>query len=415
MQAGQKGIQREVLTPGTYKINPYLYDVQLQPAVIVPPGSVGVVTRLSGDMGEVTTATLTQIRASTTGPATQMDTAAPSRLVVGATQRGILKDVLQPGIYYLNPRLVKVTTVPVGYDAITLDESTKTGISFYSFDGYQVEADFTVVWGRSPADAPNIVANIGGPEKVESNVVIPAMKAACQNEGAKYTAKELIQGATRSKFQDDLSTSLEQQVANRNIHVLLALIRNISIRDGTTGRDQTQGLLGTIQRANIEIEKDLTNKQKTETAMVAAQLEQALKLVDVARETVAAETNVRVANVMADGQKQAAEIDAQRELDVAKIALQIAQLESQRQQILGKAGADVVRLRNEADAKGAKLLIDAFGSPQAYNNYIFARNFDPTEMRLIFAGPGTFWTDLKNFQDIGAAKIMQDTSTSPKK
>jgi hypothetical protein len=192
--------------------------------------------------------------------------------------------------------------------------------------------------------------------------------------------------------------------------VLLALIRNIAVKDTVTGKDQTGGLLATIQRANIEIEKDLTNKQKTETAMVAAQLEQALKLVDVARETVASESNVKVANIMADGQKQAAEIDAQRELDVAKIELQIAQLDSQRQQILGKAGADVVRLKNESEAKGAKLLIDAFGSPKAYNSYIFAKNFDPTDLKLIFAGPGTFWTDLKSFQDVGASQLMQQNA-----
>ena len=407
---GEKGIQKEVLTPGTYKINPFLYEVKLEPAVVVPPGSVGVVTRLSGDIGQVAIATLTEIRASTTGPSTQpeqsLEIHGPSRLIVGTTQRGILKDVLQPGIYYLNPRLVKVTIVPVGYDAITL-EHPASAIRFYSYDGYQVEADFTVVWGRSPADAPNIVANIGNFEKVESNVIIPAMKAACQNEGAKYKAKELIQGSTRSQFQDDLSASLEKQVGSRNIHVLLALIRNIAITDTVTGKDQTQGLLATIQRANIEIERDLTNKQKTETAMVAASLEQSLKQVDVARETVASETNVKVANIMADGQKQAAEIDAQRDLEVAKIALQIAQLDSQRTQILGKAGADVQRFQNEAEAKGAKLLIDAFGSPQAYNNYIFAKNFAPTDLRLIFAGPGTFWTDLKSFQEIGAGEVMQ--------
>jgi hypothetical protein len=419
VKPGQKGIQEHVLTPGTYKINPNLYDVTILPAVVIPPGSVGVVTRLSGDMGEVSSATLTQIRDSTTIPSTQQSDPAshqgPSRLVVGPTQRGILRDVLQSGIYYLNPRLVKVTIVPVGYDAITLDHNTNTGIRFYSYDGYLVEADFTVVWGRSPADAPNIVANIGNYEKVESNVINPAMKAACQNEGAKYTAKALIQGSTRSEFQDALSASLEKQVASRNIHVLLALIRNISIKDTTTGKDQTQGLLATIQRANIEIEKDLTNKQKTETATVAAQLEQALKQVDVARETVASETNVKVANILAEGTKQAAEISATRDLEVAKVEAQIAQLDAQRTQILGKATADVERFKNEAEAKGAKLLIDAFGSPQAYNQYIFAKNFEPTELRLIFAGPGTFWTDLKSFQDVGASQMMQQQGQPAKK
>jgi hypothetical protein len=408
-----KGVQRDVLPPGTYKINPYQMDVTPVPAVVVPPGSVGVVTRLMGDIGVVANATLTEIRASTSAPADGDQQAdLPSRLVVGPTQRGILKDVLQPGIYYVNPRLMKVTVVPVGYDQITLDHNEGTGIQFYSKDGYQVEADFTVVWGRSPSDAPNIVATIGNIDRVRDNVIEPAMKAACQNEGAKYSAIELMQGTTRSQFQDDLSNSLEEQVGGRNVHVLLALVRNIVIKDNS-GQDTTDGLIATIQRANIEVEKDLTNKQKTETATVAANLAQTLKLVDVARETVASETKVKVAETMAEGQKQAAEIDAQRDLDVAKVELQIAKLDAQRTQILGKATADVSRMKNDADAKGAKMLVDALGTPQAYNQYIFAKGFEPTDLRLIFAGPGTFWTDLKTFEQVGAAKIVSQPQPAP--
>jgi hypothetical protein len=414
--AGYKGVQKEVLTPGVYKINRYVDEVTTFPAVVIPPGSVGVVTRLFGQATEVVNASLTEIVQSTTAPTTQETPAAsqqrniPSRLVVGENQRGVLRDVLQPGIYYLNPRMLKVDILPVGYDALTLEGTHSTPdtgepIKFLSKDGYQVELDFTIVWGISPADAPTIVANIGSWSQVEQNVIKQAMISACQNEGAKYTAKELIQGSTRSNFQVALEKSLDAQVSPRNVHVLLALIRNIAIRD-TTGKVATDGLLATIQKANIEIERQLTNKQKTETERKRAELEQALKLVDVARETVAAETKVKVANLLADGQKTAAELDAQRELEVSAIAQEIATLEAQTTQILGKAGADVERLKNDAQAKGAKLLIDAFGSPQSYNNYIFAKNFAPDDLRLIFAGPGTFWTDLKSMQDIGAAKIV---------
>jgi hypothetical protein len=358
----------------------------LVPAIVVPPGSVGVVTRLVGDIGIVSSASLTEIRSAASKPVA--DSPAPTRLVVGQTQRGILNRVLQPGIYYLNPKMVNVTIVPVGYDQITLDHSANTAVRFYSYDGYQVEADFTVVWGRTPADAPNIVANIGAIDKVRTNVIEPAMKAACQNEGAKYTAKELIQGDTRSKFQDDLSSALEKHIEARNIHVLLALIRNIAIKD-TSGRDQTKGLLATIQRANIEIERDLTFKQQTQTAVVQAELEQANKLVDVTRETVAAETKVKVANILAESQKNAAEIDADRDLQIAAIKLEASKLNAQRTQILGKAAADVEQMKRSAEAQGSKMLVEALGSPEAYNRYIFAKNFDPTEVRLIFSGPGT--------------------------
>src|SRR5690606_29963949 len=55
---GYKGIQKEVLTPGTYKINKHLYEVTQVPAIVIPPSFVGVVTRLSGDRGATTSVTL---------------------------------------------------------------------------------------------------------------------------------------------------------------------------------------------------------------------------------------------------------------------------------------------------------------------------------------------------------------------
>ena len=407
---GEKGVQRGVLTPGTYKINPRQKRVTLVPAVVVPPGSVGVVTRLiTGTEAEAVLST-PLATAPATGPAT-----APSRIVSGPNQRGVLKDVLQPGIYYLNPRTVKVTVLPVGYDEVEL-HAPQTGVRFLSSDGYQIIADLTVVWGRSPADAPSIVATIGTTDDVKVKVVEQAVRAACQNEGANYSAQELIQGTTRSKFQDAIHASLEQQLGPRHIHVLLALIRDIEIKD-SRGTDQTQGLLATIQQANIQVERELTNRQKTLTATTAAQYEEALKLVDVARQEVASETNVKVANILATGAKQAAEIDAGREVQVASVEQQIAALDAQRTQIMGKAAADVERLKNEAEAKGAKMLVDAFGSPAAYNQYIFAKNFQPQDLRLIFAGPGTFWTDLKSFQDIGASRMLeqqQSKETGPR-
>jgi hypothetical protein len=416
VEAGYKGLQREVLTPGTYKVNPQQYEVTLFPATVVPPGSVGVVTRLSGDTHDITSAALTAVTpAPTTGqsgaatqPATPFDqlAAAPTRLALGPNQRGILTDVLQPGIYYLNPRLAKVTVVPVGYDAITLDHETNTSVHFYSNDGYQIEADLTVVWGRSPADAPQIVANIGNVDKVRENVIEPAMKAAFQNEGARYSAKELIQGTSRSVFQDALSTSLNQQVSARNVHVLLALIRNITVKD-TSGNDATSGLLKTIQQTNIEKEKDLTNQQETITATKKAELEQTTKLVDVARETVAAETLVKTATAKAEGEKTAAETAGETEVKVAEVQKQVAELEAKRIEIMGKAESEVLRLKNEADAQGAKMLVDAFGSPESYNLYTFAKNFEPTDLHMIFAGPGTFWTDLKSFQDAAASRVLQ--------
>jgi hypothetical protein len=272
----------------------------------------------------------------------------------------------------------------------------------------------TVVWGRTPADAPSIVANIGTTDDVRLKVVEQAIRAVCQNEGANFSARQLIEGETRSKFQDAMEASLERQVASRNIHILIPLIREIKIKDAR-GTDQSQGLLATIQRANIEIERELTNRQKTLTATKEAEYQEALKLVDVATAKVSSETKQKVANLLATGNKQSAEIGAKRDLSVAEIQAQVAALDAERTEILGKANADVERLKQEAEAKGAKMLVDAFGTPQAYNQYIFAKNFEPQELRMIFAGPGTFWTDLKSFEQIGASQMIKKAAPQQQK
>jgi len=121
---------------------------------------------------------------------------------------------------------------------------------------------------------------------------------------------------------------------------------------------------------------------------------------------------VMVAQILADAEKQSAEVDAQAKLEVAQIQEQIAQLDAQRTEILGTAKADVERYRKQAEADGYKLLVDAFGGGRAFNLYTFAENFQPQSIRIFFAGDGTFWTDLDRFQDVGAAKILQPASAA---
>ena len=118
-------------------------------------------TRLFGESVADSSATLSEIAASTTAPSTSpADTAdgkkIPTRLVTGENQRGVLRDVLQPGIYYLNPRLFKVDILPIGYDAITLEHPLRPGqqntsVRFLSSDGYQIEAK--VPWTSAVASS----------------------------------------------------------------------------------------------------------------------------------------------------------------------------------------------------------------------------------------------------------------------
>ena len=49
------------------------------------------------------------------------------------------------------------------------------------------------------------------------------------------------------------------------------------------------------------------------------------------------------------------------------------------------------------------------GGPDAYNRYVFAEGL-PADLRLgvFYAGPGTFWTDLKGFEQTMLGKLASE-------
>ncbi len=93
--AGQKGIWKQVLGPGKYRLNPVGYQVDIVDAISVPIGYVGVVTSLSGKQ-------------------------AAEGQFAGPGEKGVRADVLQPGLYYVNPRQFKIDIVEVGVNQVAL-------------------------------------------------------------------------------------------------------------------------------------------------------------------------------------------------------------------------------------------------------------------------------------------------------
>jgi hypothetical protein len=419
-----KGILREVLTPGTYKINSRVYEVELHPAMVIPAGFVGVVTNQFGDPAngsDTPDAGATAPQTTTPEPAgADAEEALVShvRPLAMPGERGTLRDVLQPGVYFINPVLQKVTPIEIGYNEysqLSLGSGRSYQISFPSDTGYLIRVGVTVVWGIDPAHAAEIINEFGNVDRVLDKVIGPQLRSICRNIGSTYAARDFIHGEKRELFQRALTAELQRICRSKNIEILIALVRDIEVHApvATPGDSEvTEDLKRTIQQSYIAIEKQITKDKQREAAAVKAELEEERKKVDIARENIRAESRVMVARVVAEGEKSAAQITAQAGLEVATIQQEVAQLDAQRIQLLGQAAADVEKMKKEAEAKGYEMLVNAFGSGQAYNLYTFAENFNPESVRLFFAGDGTFWTDLSRFEELGAAKLLRPQGNS---
>lgn len=402
-RAKYRGTLRHVLGPGRYRLNSYGYeyrklklertqsgqDAKVSGWVEVPTGYVGVVTNLIDN------------------PAEQ-------------TAQGVQAKVLQPGLYLLNPREKVVDIIEVGYreksisvekkvgrDGLVIyDESGEpqvadydSGISFPSSDGFKIAMDFTCVWGILPEHAPHIVMSLGSVAAVEEKVVVPQIESICRNTGSTKGAVELLVGDTRQKFQEDTTRALDTIMDEKQLSLLYGLVRHIYI--------PTEVRLP-IQKANVADELKLTRDQEQLTAKAEANLREAERKVELEKERIIVETEKLVAKVLAEGQKKAEETKAETIRLVAEIDKQVAALEAQAVVLAGRAKADVEKLIAEAKSDKFRLAVEAFGTGDAYNLWVFATNLpEDIQLRLLYAGEGTFWTDLKGFTETLLGKQMQ--------
>jgi uncharacterized membrane protein YqiK len=115
---GERGPQVNVMTPGTYRINTALFDVEIVDAYQVPQNRIGIVTMSDGaqlDGGHIAGRVVEGHNGFQDGQA----------FIDAGGAKGLQEQVLMPGTYYLNPRLVSVALedmfrVPIGYVGVVV-------------------------------------------------------------------------------------------------------------------------------------------------------------------------------------------------------------------------------------------------------------------------------------------------------
>jgi hypothetical protein len=356
---GERGIRRRVLPPGRHRLNPIGYEVEIADATVITPGHVGFVTQLVGKK--------------------------PKARFAGPGEKGIVQEVLQPGLYYLNPYEYNVREVEVGLNQISFLGEEQ--ISFPSKDAFDIRLDATVEWELEPAHVAEVIDEFGAREEVEQKVLIAQSRSIGRLEGSKYGAKDFLLGEGRQKIQDAFTDKLIQKCREKHLEVHSAYIRHIRI---------PENLLVPIRQSFVAKEKETTAKVQEDTRKSAAKLEREQRLVEQRRQEVHAGTKALVEKINAEASRQVAEIEAETRRLVAEKQREIAKIEAERTELLGKARALVTQMLGEARAGLFALKVKAFGGDShAFARYAFAQALqEDLQIWLVQTGEGTFWTDL---------------------
>jgi len=122
---GERGPQMAVIAPGTYRINPFLFSVQLADALDIPDNKVGIVTTREG---------LSLAAGEIAGPviAGHNMFQSPQIFVDGKGSKGLQEQVLLAGRYFINPcfatiELVDMTEVPIAHVGVVIAYVGKEG------------------------------------------------------------------------------------------------------------------------------------------------------------------------------------------------------------------------------------------------------------------------------------------------
>jgi regulator of protease activity HflC (stomatin/prohibitin superfamily) len=197
---GRRGPQTTVLTPGTYRYNPRLHQITTIAVLNVEPGTVAVIKSNSGKLTGNEKAVLVN-----------------GTPLVERDSRGIWREPLPPGAYYLNtaaysPTVVKTTQRIYTYQQAQArkpnaknPQAEDWSVTVRSKDGFSFPVDVRVGCAVEAKNAPYLVALLGNPDQtlrddqedvdlevLEAKVILPAVRAIFRNVAETMNALEFV-------------------------------------------------------------------------------------------------------------------------------------------------------------------------------------------------------------------------------
>jgi regulator of protease activity HflC (stomatin/prohibitin superfamily) len=375
-QDSQKGISAEVLRPGRHPFNAIVYQagtepephrnnfielVELHEPVVVPAGFKGVVTLLSAP------------------PADN-----PNELIVQTGSRGVQKETLDPGVYYINPYVKRVSLVDCRSQRFNL--STGGEMGFPSRDGFWVKLDGRIEFRVNPEKAAEVFVTYnerdndsGRDARVEDEIIkkiiLPNARSFCRLRGSDNSGRDFILGEKRLEFQKDFQRTLEATCKVQGIDIVQALITRISppqqialpVRERQIAVQQAEQYIKQIEQQaseqQLKIEQELVKQKQV--------------LVEVEREVV-------TITVEAQRQQEVSVIEANQRKKVAEVELVAAEDQAQAITALGEAAAEVISFENAAEAAGWEKSVAAYeGNGDEFARWVMLKKLAPSFRQMM--------------------------------
>ncbi len=311
---GYKGPQLTVLTPGSYKINTALFEVEMVPVLNVMVGQAAVIKSNVGQRVD-----------------------AADRLVpVG--NRGVWNRALTEGKYYYNTKAYEVIPINIRQVKVSYTSQMETGerakgqpmnpITVRSQDGFTFPVDVRVTYQIDPENAPRVVAKIGDDDLILDKVVTPRVRAIFRNNAEKVKALDYVQSRTVQEAQS--LKMLTEDLAEYGITML-----EVSI--GEVGDEASLGtLLITLTDREIALQKQTTFEEQQR----AAEKEKALM-------------------------RTVQEAEEEKRLATAAYGVKVADEDRKKVIIAAEAEAEQIRLVADAKAQAYKMISEVVGPQNA--------------------------------------------------
>ncbi len=328
---GQRGPQFDVLKPGTYYINPLMFQVEQDDVAVVERGQVAVVVSNVGEEPPQVRKLVQDVakeEAATPEVATGLEKRLDlgiERYVVPKGMRGIQQEVAGPGIYYLNRRafiayIVDTTNISVDWD--DTKETRFDPLRVVSRDGFEISVSVKVIIRVRPDQAPYMVAKIGSVENLINHVIHPMIDSSFRNQASSTSAMNFLQD--RQEEQRKAEDRARLELERYHVECVSVLICQIKLPQELMDT-QTQKIIAQQQLAMYQ------EMQKAEQTRIATE-------------------------------KTRSEADQQKNLVEAEIGVKIAEQHKQRTIRAAEGEAASIRLRAEGEAAGIRAKGEAEGA-----------------------------------------------------